>query len=45
VGDMDGDGDLDILLGSMVFGTDYSDYFDKWVDGSLPFLWLENRLK
>ncbi|WP_439482971.1 FG-GAP repeat domain-containing protein [Cyclobacterium plantarum] len=45
VGDMDGDGDLDILLGSMVFGTDYSDYFDKWVEGSLPFLWLENGLR
>lgn len=23
-GDMDGDGDLDILLGSMIFGTDFS---------------------
>ncbi|SHM34671.1 Repeat domain-containing protein [Cyclobacterium lianum] len=45
VGDMDGDGDLDILLGSMVFGTDYTDYFEKWVEGSLPFLWLENRLR
>lgn len=42
VGDMDGDGDLDILLGSMVFGTDYTRYFQQWVEGSLPFLWLEN---
>jgi hypothetical protein len=41
-GDMDGDGDLDILLGSMIFGTDYTRYFEKWSEGTLPFAWLEN---
>ncbi len=41
-GDMDGDGDLDILLGSMIFGTDHTRYFEKWSDGTLPFAWLEN---
>lgn len=45
VGDMDGDGDLDILLGSMVFGSDYTRYFDQWVEGDLPYLWLENTLR
>lgn len=44
-GDMDGDGDLDILLGSMVFGSDYTRYFDRWVEGELPYLWLENTLR
>ncbi|MBR9777724.1 MAG: VCBS repeat-containing protein [Cytophagales bacterium] len=41
-GDMDGDGDLDLLLGSMIFGTDYTRFFEKWSDGTLPFAWLEN---
>ena len=42
VGDMDGDGDLDILLGSMIFGTDHTRFFEKWSGGTLPFAWLEN---
>jgi hypothetical protein len=45
VGDVDGDGDLDIILGSMVFGTDFSDYFDRWAKNGVPYLILENLAK
>ncbi|MEX2592293.1 MAG: VCBS repeat-containing protein [Anditalea sp.] len=44
-GDMDDDGDMDIILGSMIFGTDYTMYFDKWLEKGLPFIILENNTK
>ncbi len=43
VGDVDGDGDVDIILGGMVFGTDYQDAFDRWMDKGIPYLLLENQ--
>lgn len=45
VGDIDGDGDLDVILGSMVFGTDFTEYFDRWAKNGVPYLVLENTTR
>lgn len=45
IGDVDGDGDVDIILGSMIFGTDYKDYFNTWAKNGIPYLILENKSK
>ena len=45
-GDIDLDGDLDILLGSLAFEVvPPVGLLDKWVQAGIPFIVLENTLK
>lgn len=45
-GDPDGDGDQDLLLGSMAFEVvPPSPLLGRWVEEGIPFVWLENRQK
>jgi hypothetical protein len=45
VGDLEGDGDLDIALGSLTFEvTPDRGEIDRWLKNKLPFLVLENTL-
>lgn len=45
-GDIDDDGDLDLILGSLAFEViPKGDFVDKWVQNGIPFIVLENTLK
>ncbi len=45
-GDIDQDGDLDIILGSLAFEViPKGNYVDTWVKNGIPFIILENKLK
>lgn len=45
-GDPDGDGDTDILLGSMTFEVPQrADLVQQWTDAGLPFIFLENTTR
>jgi len=45
-GDPDGDGDIDLVLGSLTMEVDKSGSFvEKWMNGGLPFVFLENQGK
>lgn len=45
-GDLDGDGDLDIALGSLAFEVvPPNGLLNQWVERGIPFIVLENRLK
>ncbi len=45
-GDLDQDGDLDILLGSLTFETiPKKDWVSRWVEKGIPFVLLENTIK
>lgn len=44
--DKDKDGDIDLILGSLIFETiPDSDYIQKWIKTGLPFVILENQTK
>jgi FG-GAP-like repeat len=45
-GDPDQDGDLDIILGSMLFeAPGFEAKIAQWKADGIPFIWLENQLK
>lgn len=45
-GDMDQDGDIDLVLGSLAFEViDGQHWVDRWTAAGVPFILLENRLK
>jgi FG-GAP-like repeat len=45
-GDPDQDGDLDIVLGSMLFeAPGFEQLVQQWKAEGIPFIWLENKLK
>lgn len=44
--DKDNDGDLDIIIGSLTFETiPDKGYVQRWIDGQLPFVVLENNTR
>ncbi len=43
VGDLYGNGNSDIILGGMIFGTDNQHAFDRWMEKGIPYLILENQ--
>lgn len=47
MGDVDGDGDMDLLLGSFIYSPTPArqDLQEKWRQAGVPFLVLENKLK
>jgi FG-GAP-like repeat len=45
-GDPDQDGDIDIVLGSMLFeAPGFEGMVERWKADGVPFIWLENQLK
>ncbi len=46
VGDLDQDGDVDIMLGSMAFEAPQNKELEKeWINNSIPFILLDNIIK
>lgn len=45
-GDVDGDGDIDVVLGSLTFEVvpaEKNTYLQRWVEQGIPFILLENK--